>query len=173
MNVTIRMEGTAEEIGIALKALSYKGALNTTALELNSSVTPAAAEPETADIEEAFVSTEFAKRALQRLPLSRPMKRVLAELHKTHPGSLSTQELHDVARYKPAQFAGLMGAFGRRLANTNGYDGEKEFFDWHWNEDNDAWDCRLPSSVCKALEESFPKKFPTPAVKSGLTEKKE
>ena len=66
-----------------------------------------------------------------------------------------------------------MGAFGRRLANTSGYDGEKEFFVWRWNEDNDAWDCRLPDSVRKALEESFPKKFPTPAVKGGLTKKRE
>ena len=66
-----------------------------------------------------------------------------------------------------------MGAFGWRLANTSGYDGEKEFFVWRWNEENNAWDCRLPDSVCKALEESFPKKFPTPAVKSGLTKKGE
>ena len=173
MNVTIRLEGTAEEIGNALKALSYKGVLNATALELNGSVMPAVAKPEAADIEEVFVSTEFAKRALQRLPLSRPMKSVLKKLYETHPGSLSTEELHDVADYTPPQFAGLMGAFGRRLANTSGYDGEKEFFVWRWNEDNDAWDCRLPDSVCKALEESFPKKFPTSAVKGGSTKKSE
>lgn len=61
MNVTIRLEGTAEVIGNALKALSYKGALNATAPELNSSVNPAAAEPEVADIKEAFVSAEKAE----------------------------------------------------------------------------------------------------------------
>jgi len=118
--------------------------------------------------EETFVSIEFAKRALRRRPLSRQMKRVLKKLHGAHPGSLPTQELHEAAEYTAPQFAGLMGAFGRRLSNTGGYDADKDFFDWCWNEDRGGWDCRIPDTVCRALEETFPKYFPAPG--NGVNE---
>lgn len=170
MEMNVRLEGTAEEIGNALKALQPTGALYTTALELHSHVTRAEAEPEFSDAEEAFVSTEFAKRALKRLPISKPMKEVLKNLYKKGKRSLSTKELHDVAGYTPPQFAGLMGAFGRRLANTKGYDSNRQFFDWRWNEDKNTWDCRLPESVRKALEESFPNTFPKQDPEDGPVE---
>ncbi len=161
MQVHIRLEGTAEEVANTLNALSATGALNATALELTGRVTGAVAEPKPLDTEKAFVSTEFAKRALKRLPLSKPMIRVLEALYNAPPDGLSAEELHDVAGYSPQQFAGLMGAFGRRLANTKGHDGERPFFDWHWDEDSGTHTCRLPDSVRKALGDAFPNRFPT------------
>ena len=149
----IRLEGTPEEIGEALKFLPSAGTPHTTDVEMNGhdatdDVTDNATEPE-----ETFVSTEFAKRALHRRPLSPQMKNVLKKLYEAHPGSLSTEELHDAAGYTPPQFAGLMGAFGRRLSHTNGYDADRHFFDWRWNDDRGVWDCQLPDTVRQALEE--------------------
>ena len=59
--------------------------------------------------------------------------------------------LHGITGYRPSQFAGQMGAFGRRVANTEGYDSGLTFFKSRWNEDEDTWDYRLPDTVCEAL----------------------
>ena len=37
----------------------------------------------------------------------------------------------------------MMGAFGRRIVNTEGYDSETEFFEWKWDDDEMTWYCRL------------------------------
>ena len=60
--------------------------------------------------------------------------------------------LHKVAGYRPPQLAGLMGAFGRRMANTEGYQSGAHYFEYQWNDDEGAWDCRLPDSMREALE---------------------
>ena len=60
-------------------------------------------------------------------------------------------DLHRVSGYKPQQFAGLMGAFGRRMSHTEGYDGAAHFFDYQWNEDQEAWEYSLPETVYQAL----------------------
>ena len=148
----IRLEGTPEEIGAALKFLPSAGIPHTIGVEMNghdaTDATDDATEPE-----ETFVSTEFAKRALHRRHLSPEMKRVLKALYGAHPESLSTEELHHAAGYTPPQFAGLMGAFGRRLSHTNGYDADRHFFDWRWNDEREARECQLPDTVRQALEE--------------------
>ncbi|MDE0523977.1 MAG: hypothetical protein OXH79_18680 [Boseongicola sp.] len=169
MNMTIRLEGTAAEIGDVLEALSQKGVLSATALELSSVATPAATEPEAEDTEKAFASTRFAKRVLQRLPLSPAQESLFTKLHGAHPDLVSARELQSATGYTPHQLAGLLGAIGRRVANTSGYDDKKDFFIWSWNEGKDAWDYGLPDSVCRALEESFPRKFPPPADERVLT----
>ena len=58
---------------------------------------------------------------------------------------------HAIAEYEPARFAGLMGAFGRRMANTEGYDSDLLFFESRWNENEEIWEYRLPDTVCEAL----------------------
>ena len=63
--------------------------------------------------------------------------------------ALST--LHGIADYEPAQFAGLMGAFGRRVANTEGYDSDLLFFESRWNDNEETWDYRVPDTVREAL----------------------
>ena len=44
-----------------------------------------------------------------------------------------------------------MGAFGRRVANTEGYDSDLLFFESRWNENEETWDYRLPDTVREAL----------------------
>ena len=85
------------------------------------------------------VTAAFARHVLTRLPLSRAMKKVLRALLDAHPDWLPPPALHRAAGYsKPAQFRGLMGAFGKRMANTEGYDPEAHFFEYRWNEDENV-----------------------------------
>ena len=80
------------------------------------------------------------------------MKKVLAALYEADPPWLPLPTLHRVSGYSPSQFAGLMGAFGRRMANTDGYDADAHFFAFRWNDEDDVWDYGLPVSVREALE---------------------
>ena len=99
------------------------------------------------------VTREFARRALTRLRLSKAMRAVLKALYDANSDHVTTTSLLGVAGYESGhQLAGLMGAFGRRLANTPGYDPEAFFFHWQWNDDQDAWEYCLPDTVREALE---------------------
>ena len=98
-----------------------------------------------------FVETDFALRTLSRIKLSDPFKATIRALDKALPEWVHISELHEASGYKPAQFAGLMGAFGRRMAHTEGYDGEAHFFDYEWDEDTEAWKYRIPDSVHEAI----------------------
>ena len=77
--------------------------------------------------------------------------RVLKALNNAYPEWMLLSDLHSAAGYKPAQFAGLMGAFGRRMSHTDGYDRDAHFFEYRWNNDEDAWEYRLPESVREVL----------------------
>ena len=147
MNLHIRVEGTAEEISDVLRALPGGATVHTAAVEL----TNATASSETTEPESRFVTTRHARRVLKRLPLSTQMKNVLRELYKAHPDWLSQAALQDIAGYEPSQYAGMMGAFGRRRANTEGYDSETDFFEWKWDDEEETWNCRLPGTVREAL----------------------
>ena len=116
--------------------------------------------------EKTFVSTELAKLALLRQSPSPRMKKVLRKLYGAHPGFVPAAEMHDAAGYTPQQFAALMEWFGRRLANADGDNESGHFFDWRHDDDRGVWECRLPDTVCRAMEEAFPKYFPAPG--SGL-----
>ena len=151
MYAHIRLEGTSTEINDVLRALPGATKLRTAAVELTDDVVSSEPPSESAESESSVVTTGFARRALTRLGLSPPMKRVLTALYEAHPEWLSLPTLHGIADYAPAQFAGLMGAFGRRLANTEGHDSDLAFFEYRWNEDEEAWDYRLPKTVCDAL----------------------
>ena len=95
-----------------------------------------------------FVTAEFARRVLGRRPvLSKPFKRMINALNDAYPEWMLLRDLHSAAGYTPAQFAGLMGAFGRRMSHTDGYDKDVHFFDFRWNDEGDAWEYRLPESV--------------------------
>ena len=152
MNTNIRVEGTSTEIIDVLQVLAGTTKLRIAAVELTDEEVPSETASDSAESDSSVVTTRFARRALTRLGLSPPMKKVLTALYEAHPGWLSLPTLHGIADYTPAQFAGLMGAFGRRLANTEGHDSDLAFFEYKWNEDEEVWDYRLPKTVCDALE---------------------
>ncbi|KRB18265.1 hypothetical protein ASD99_31030 [Mesorhizobium sp. Root695] len=99
-----------------------------------------------------FVTVDFARRVLTRIPLSTGMLAVLKKLYEAHPDWASSAELYEASNYSMKQFSGLMGAFGRRMAGTSAYDDEADFFDYQWDHTASAWQWRLPDSVREALE---------------------
>lgn len=103
------------------------------------------------DGETKFVEIDFARRALSRLKLSDPFKATMKALSEAYPEWVPILELHKASKYSSAQFAGLMGAFGRRLSHTKGYNEESHFFDYDWDDATGAWRYRLPESVHEAL----------------------
>ena len=151
MNIHIRIEGTPAELSDVLRALPGTAMVHTAAVELTDEVIDSSATSESSEEASRFVTTRFARRALKRLKLSKPMKKVLRALYEAHTECLPLATLQDVAGYSPPQFAGLMGAFGRRLANTEGYDSEAAFFEYNWDEDGETWNYRLPDTVREAL----------------------
>lgn len=151
MNLNIRIEGTTAEISDVLRALPEGAGLHTVAVELTNAEVQATMSSETTEPESRFVTTRFARRVLKRLPLSTPMKNVLRALYKAHPDWLSQAKLQEVAGYEPSRYAGMMGAFGRRIANTEGHDSETEFFERTWDDEEESWYCRLPDTVREAL----------------------
>lgn len=125
----------------------------------SSSIEESASEVETDAIDDSggkrFVTVEFAREVLTRLPLSPAQKAVLKALYDAGAEEyVTTTELVRVLRYDSGhQLAGVMGAFGRRIANTKGFDENATFFEIRWNETAAAWEYRLPATVRKALEQ--------------------
>ncbi len=125
----------------------------------SSSTEESASEVESEVIDDSggkrFVTVEFARRVLTRLPLSQAQKAVLKTLYDAGAEEyVTTTELVRVLGFESGhQLAGVMGAFGRRIANTKGFDENATFFEFRWNETAAAWEYRLPANVRKALEQ--------------------
>lgn len=141
-------EGTPEEISAVARSI-----LPATTGDVGVSLeVQDGARAQSSDQPTRFVTVEFARRVLGRRPvLSKPLKRVLKALNEAYPEWILLSGLHSAARYTPAQFAGLMGAFGRRMSHTDGYDKDAHFFDFRWNDDEEAWEYRLPETVREVL----------------------
>ena len=139
-------EGTAEEISKVVHTMQP-----TASSEPPEEASPSTMQSKTAEGPTKFVTTEFARRALTRIPLSDAFKAVIEALDKTHPEYVLTADLYEATNYTSAQFAGLMGAFGRRMLYTEGYDENADFFDSRRNEEAGEWEWRLPDTVREAL----------------------
>lgn len=103
------------------------------------------------DGEKVFATTEFARLVLSRRPLSRDQKGLLVILAKAHPEWTLATKIQEALDYSPAQFAGLMGAYGRRITHTDGFVEGSWFFDAVWNYDHGCYEYRLPDSVLAAV----------------------
>ena len=148
-------EGSLEEIEGVLETLEPALASKALLAVKTGSRSATALSPKTGDESqpEHFVTSRFAYRALTRRRLSDAMKALLKTLRDEAPQWVPVVDLYDATGYDSSQFAGLMGAFGRRMANTDGYDSEAHFFDYQWNVEMGAWDYRLPDSVLTVLRE--------------------
>ena len=116
------------------------------------------AEVETEGIDDSggkrFATVDFARKALTRLPLSPAQRAVLKALYDAGAEYVTTTEVVRAVGYQSGhQLAGLMGALGRRLANTKGFDENATFFEIRRNEAAAAWEYHLPANVRKALEQ--------------------
>ena len=148
-------EGTVEEIAkIALAIQSAElNIVSKESLEDSSTSTmdDSTDTPKESDASDKFVSIEVARLALSRRPLSDGQKTVLGNLKAAHPEWVSRDELLAATNYTPHQFAGLMGAFGRRVSHTEGFVANTSIFDFEWNDDLYAYDYRLPDNTFEAL----------------------
>lgn len=99
-----------------------------------------------------FVSADVAFRFFTRRPLSREQRAVIAAIYNSHPDGILATELQRQISYRPSEFAGLMGAFGRRLTNTPGYVDYTWLFDNQWQGEQGCNLYRFPESVREAVE---------------------
>src|SRR5947209_6375751 len=104
------VEGTAEEVIAVTNQLASAPA---------PAIATAVAPPPAADEEPSegwnYVSEELATKVLSRRRLGDEQKIVLSTLAKAYPNFVGATDLQKATGYTPAQFAGLMGAFGRRM----------------------------------------------------------
>jgi hypothetical protein len=108
-------------------------------------------EPE---VDWEFVSADVGFRALTRIKLGTETKAVLRRLHEAGDSWTSAKELQELVSYSPSQFAGLMGAFGRRVSNTLGYVRDSSFFEYEWDGEKSCYLYRLPPSSRIAIEKA-------------------
>jgi hypothetical protein len=142
------IEGTPEEL--AAYNAQANGAQTPPPVAKSAPASPKPLEKhEDGDRPEHFVTTVFARRALKRRPLSKEFKIILKVLYDAHPALVHARELQKPTGYSARQLAGLMGAFGRRMSHTDGYDSKAHFFDWEWADD--GWAYGLPETVREAV----------------------
>ena len=145
------LEGTAEEIREVFPTLQLTTEGTAVSAKLPDGTSPSTMPSEESEEPRRFVSVAFARRVLTRRRLSGPLTAMLKALNESYPEWVTTAAIYDATGYTPAQFAGLMGAFGRRTSHTEGYDDQAHFFDYRWNDETGAWDYRLPDTVREAL----------------------
>ncbi|MES0042268.1 hypothetical protein [Mesorhizobium sp. M0091] len=141
-------EGTPEEISHVIQTMQPDQQV----IAIPVKNTPEQPVPLAAGDGSKFVTFEFARRVLTRIPLSAGVLAVLKKIYEAHPDWASSADLYAASNYTNRQFSGLMGAFGRRMANTPGYDDQANFFEYQWDHTAEAWQWRLPDSVREALE---------------------
>lgn len=100
------------------------------------------------------VSTEIAYRALTRIPLSEGQRAVVVAIYRAHPNWIWADQLQEITGYSTSQFAGLMGAFGRRLTNTPGYVDYTWILDQEWDPAKGCVRYRFPEAVRRAIEKA-------------------
>jgi hypothetical protein len=148
------LEGTPAELADVVKFMDLK--VDVAVIKSDEIRTTNAVPPMRMDeAPEKFVTTEFARKLLNRRPVSDAMQAVLRSLLSSGSSWTSSAALYKSSNYNVAQFSGLMGAWGRRMANTEGYDDEAYFFDFRWNDEESAWDYRLPTHLIKVVEEAL------------------
>jgi hypothetical protein len=150
MTMKVTFEGTPEELARAFPNLMSSAALAEKLAGNKSGVEPGAAPgiPVEATLD-GFVTVDVAHLVLTRLPVAPEQLLVLRELYAAHPARISTSDLAAKVGYSKAQFTGLMGAFGRRVANTQGLVAGMAFFDKKWVDGSIAY--ALPETVREAM----------------------
>jgi hypothetical protein len=107
-----------QSLGAHTVAATVTAPLDTTRSEVT--------DPEEDEI--IYVSVVIARAVLKRRKLSREQLLLLRTIYAAHLGTVLATDLGTKIGYSRSQFAGLMGAFGRRVSHTDGYADETSFF---------------------------------------------
>lgn len=145
----IILDGTPKEIGEALKeaGIGANVAISTPMLEAEEA---APAEPVDG---EGWVPmpTEVGRRLLSRRQLAAKPTQAIIAIYEAGDEGVLGNELCELLDYEPAQFRGMMGAFGRRMFHTEGFKEGMYFFDQEWV-DNVGYRYKLPPTSRLAVE---------------------
>ena len=152
----IVLEGTADEVGKVVQTLPPIATVSTTSVVSSEEKKQSASASESPDGMKKSVTEEFAHRVLSRRRLSKAQTIMLDALSEAYPQWVPIADLQAATDYTPAQFAGVMGAFGRRMAATDGYDDKACFFDVERDEELGAYKFRLPESAHLAYRAVHP-----------------
>ncbi len=149
MNVILKFEGTLEELTLVLQALQ--------ATKTATEPTPEINQQAMADEPEKFVTPEFLRRALERHPLTRNTVALLEALCKAEEDvGLSYETLrkkigmHTDQEFTVQQLTGVIGSFGKRLYQTDGYDGASYF---EYKLVDGIWHYGLPTALREVVRE--------------------
>ena len=139
-------DGTPQEIAEVLETMKIS-------LENTVSVKPSPTPSETEGGSTKFVTREFASLVLKRRALTPWTKAMFRKLLDAHPGWVSIAELCEALGCTPETARGVIGGFGTRMVRTDGYVEERQFFQFQWNDQSEAWDYRLSDTACEALQD--------------------
>ena len=142
------IEGTPEEILTIVKGMGEKASPD----PVENEESPAVVAEEVEEEEKTFVTVEVARRVMNRRPLSKEQKLVFKTLADAHPEWVPAATLQQVTGYARANFAGLMGAFGRRFTHTEGFVANSWLFDQEWDYETGAFKYRLPETTLAAVK---------------------
>lgn len=139
------VEGSPDEVARLLKLLQRDAPV-----EERRHLAPNTAGPQDAS---PFVSEAAAYDVLTRRSLADSYKVMFRKLDMAESAWTPAPELQKVLGLNTRGFAGLLGAFGRRISHTPGT-GSRAFFDQYWDEENGYNLYRLPPSVRAALRKA-------------------
>ena len=141
MIVTMKIEGTLEELAPFFQALQAARSATAVQLELN--------QQDSANPPDDLVSEEFLRRALERHPLSRNTLALLGALYEAEDEGFLSREslcekigLYTRQEFTDQQLTGVIGSFGKRIHQTEGYDNASYF---RYRQTDNGWQYRLPS----------------------------
>ena len=147
-------EGDPEEVARAIKALGMSQgsvALPAPPSSGQSGNSQEAGE-EAGRSGKVVTSVTFALKVLGRRGLAPNQKKLLIEIYNAGEAGILGSELVTKLGLSQSQFRGVTGAWGRRVVNTPGHDGESYFFDWEWDYDAGSYRYWLPPAVREAIK---------------------
>lgn len=134
------VEGSAEEVAKLIGLLSGS----------SSQSSGRASGPPSGGDASPFVSEDMAYDVLTRRTLGEIHVKLLQKLDAAGEAWTTAPDLQSALGVTTREFAGVLGAFGRRLSHTEGV-GSRNFFDQYWDHDHGYNLYRLPPSVRGAL----------------------
>jgi len=147
------LEGDPDEVTKALQNLGVSSATSSAALSLSSTDSEKPEERSESteeDSDPGLITTPLARKVITRIPLKPMPKQMLTIIYEAGEKGILGTNLAKKLGYSSAQFRGMMGAFGRRIANTPGYS-KGYFFSYEWDYDKGTYRYWLSGPVREAV----------------------
>lgn len=124
----IFLRGTQQEVSEALAKLRSESSSDVSATVLVNEQ----GGKEANDQAPGAMSEQFAYRVLTRIPLVDSMENVMETISNAYPAKVPAGDLEKASNMFGRRFTGMMGAFGRRVAHTDGYPDGTFYFVQRW-----------------------------------------